>query len=101
MYSSKDTSGNSFSCTASVRNSASILYTHTGGRGTQNCASSDFIVCTGLYSISVHMNNSLMHQTFCPALKGSVSDILLHFSDIFDVTSLNFRFFHRTLCPTF
>ena len=30
-----------------------------------------------------------------------MSDILLHFPDILHAISLNFRCFHRTLCPTF
>ena len=50
---------------------------------------------------AVYMKNFLRHWTLCPTFKESMSDILLHFPDILDAISLNFRCFHRTLCPTF
>ena len=51
--------------------------------------------------IPVYMKTFLRHRTLCPSLKGSMSDILLHFPDILDAISLNFRCFHQTLCPKF
>ena len=55
------------------------------------------IRCMGYQAlVSVYMKNFLRYRTLCLSVKGSVSDILLHFPDMLDAISLNFRCFHRT-----